>query len=130
LTLISTVRSMSGTGASLPSRRHDSLPSENTARIGPLLTATVTATAAATGDQQRPATAHNSRTIHVNLGYVRPQKQTVEDQCRPAVTAANTAAKPLDNACPVRTILECRPSVRLAMDGPGRCAYSYGSEGS
>ena len=46
-----------------------------------------------------------------------------------AVTAANTAAKPLDNACPVRTTLECRPSIGIATDGPGRCAYSYGSEG-
>ena len=45
-----------------------------------------------------------------------------------AVTAANTAAKPLDNACPVRTSLECRPSTRTATDGPGRCAYSYGSD--
>jgi hypothetical protein len=34
-----------------------------------------------------------------------------------AVTAANTAAKPLDNACPVRTTLECRPSTRTATDG-------------
>jgi hypothetical protein len=47
--LISAVRSMSGIGASLPSRRHDWLSSENTARIGPRLTATVAATAAATG---------------------------------------------------------------------------------
>jgi hypothetical protein len=46
-----------------------------------------------------------------------------------AVTAANTAAKPLDNACPVRTTLECRPSTRTTTDGPGRYAYSYGSEG-
>jgi hypothetical protein len=44
------------------------------------LTATVTATAAANGYQQRPATAHNTRTIRANWGYVRPEKQTVEDQ--------------------------------------------------
>jgi len=44
------------------------------------MTATVTATAAANGYQQRPATAHNARTIRANLGYVRPEKQTVEDQ--------------------------------------------------
>jgi hypothetical protein len=36
------------------------------------LTATMTATAAANGCHQRPATAHNSRTIRANWGYVRP----------------------------------------------------------
>jgi hypothetical protein len=41
------------------------------------MTATVTATAAANGYPQRPATAHNARTIRTNLGYVRPEKQTV-----------------------------------------------------
>ena len=41
------------------------------------LTATVTATAAANSYQQRPVTAHNARTIRANLGYVRPEKQTV-----------------------------------------------------
>ena len=46
------------------------------------LTATVTATAATNGKRQRPATAHNARTIRSNLGYVRPEKQAVEDQCR------------------------------------------------
>jgi hypothetical protein len=44
------------------------------------LTATVTATAAAHGNQRRPATAHNARTIRANLGYVRPEKQTVGGQ--------------------------------------------------
>jgi hypothetical protein len=33
---------------------------------------------------------------------------------------------PTDQPCPVRTILECRPSARTATDGPRRCAYSYG----
>jgi hypothetical protein len=32
----------------------------------------LTATATATGYQQRPATTHNARTTRVNLGYVRP----------------------------------------------------------
>ena len=42
------------------------------------MTATVTATAAAAnGYQQRPATAHNARTIRANLEYVRPEKQKV-----------------------------------------------------
>ena len=38
------------------------------------LTATVTATAAAIGHQQRPAAAHYTRTIRANWGYVRPEK--------------------------------------------------------
>jgi hypothetical protein len=76
-----------------PSRRPGWLSYEGTVRIGPRLTAT----AAATGYQQRPATAHNSRTIRANLGYVRPEKQTVEDQRRSAATVAKTAAKPLNN---------------------------------
>lgn len=38
-----------------------------------LMTATVTATAAANGYQQRPATAHNARTIRTNLAYARPE---------------------------------------------------------
>jgi len=37
----------------------------------------VTATAAANGCQQRPATAHNTRTISANWGYVRPEKRKV-----------------------------------------------------
>jgi len=49
-------------------------------------------------------------------------KRTVEDQRRSAVTAANTAAKPLGNACPGWTAVECRPSARTAMDGPERVA--------
>ena len=44
------------------------------------LTATVTATAATNGHQQRPATAHNARTIRANLGYVRPEKRKVAVQ--------------------------------------------------
>jgi hypothetical protein len=39
--------------------------------------AALTATAATNGKRQRPATAHNTRTILRNLGYVRPEKQTV-----------------------------------------------------
>jgi hypothetical protein len=36
-----------------------------------------------TSDQRQaaaPTTAHNARKSHANLGYVRPEKQTVEDQ--------------------------------------------------
>jgi hypothetical protein len=40
----------------------------------------LTATAATSGKHQRPATTHNSRTICASWGYVRPEKQTVEDQ--------------------------------------------------
>lgn len=43
---------------------------------------TATATAAATGHQRRPATAHNSRTIHTNWAYVRPEKRTVAGAAR------------------------------------------------
>jgi hypothetical protein len=93
------------------------------------LTATVTATAATNGKQQRPSAAHDTRTIRATLGYVRPEKQTVGDQRQGAVTVANTVAKPPYNACPRRTDLECRPSTRTMTDGPGRCAHSYGSEG-
>jgi hypothetical protein len=40
-------------------------------------TATVTATATANGELQRPAAAHNPRMIGVNWGYVRPEKRKV-----------------------------------------------------
>ena len=46
-----------------------------------------------------------------------------------ASTVAKTVAMTADNACSVRTTLECWPSTETAMDGPGRCAHSYGSEG-
>jgi len=59
----------------------------------PELTATATATAATSGKYQRPATAHNSRTICANWGYVRPEKRKVG-------IVATAAAKQLDNACP------------------------------
>ena len=50
--------------------------------------AKVTATAAANGYQQRPATAHNSHTIRANLAYARPEKQTVVACVSPAAVAA------------------------------------------
>jgi hypothetical protein len=80
----------------------------------------MTATAAANGYQQRPATAHNSRTIRANLAYARPEKQTVEDQRRSAATVAKTVAKPLNNTRRTWTTLEYRPSSRPLTDGPGR----------
>ena len=41
------------------------------------LTATLTATAAANGYQQRSATAHNTRVISVTLAYATPEKRKV-----------------------------------------------------
>jgi hypothetical protein len=93
------------------------------------LTATETATAAANRCHRRLAAAHNSRTIRADWGYVRPEKQTVGDQRRTATTVVNTLAKPLDSVRCTWTTLEYRPSSRLVMDGLGRCAHSYGSEG-
>jgi len=55
--------------------------------------------------------------------------QTLTDERCGITAAANTAAKPLDNAGPGWTAVECRPRVQTAMDDPGRCAYYYGSEG-
>jgi len=56
------------------------------------LTATVTATAAAHGNQRRPATAHNARTIRANLGYVRPEKRKVVRRRRPTKNLAYALA--------------------------------------
>src|SRR5580704_5405112 len=44
--------------------------------------------------------------------------------------AANTAAKPTDNTRQLRTAMEYQSSTRPQPDDPGRCAHSYGSEGS
>ena len=49
---------------------------------------------------------------------------------RSTATAANTAAKPLDNTGPGQTAMKCRPSAQTAMDGTGRLASAYGSSGS
>jgi hypothetical protein len=95
----------------------------------PGLTATVTETAATSGKHQRPATAHNSRTICANWGYARPEKHTVGDQRRSAAIVARTVAKPLNSTRRTWTTLEYRPSLRPLTDGPGRLAHSYGSEG-
>src|ERR1700748_3074350 len=71
--------------------------------------------------------------IGSTFGYVRSEKRTVEGLGRPAAaaahTAATTAAKPLDNTRSGLTAVECRPSAATTVDGPGRCAHSYGSEG-
>ena len=88
----------------------------------------LTATAAANRCHQRPPTAHNSRTIRANWGYVRPEKQTVGDQRRGAATVAKTVAKPLNSTRRTWTTLEYQPSLRPVTDGPGRCAHSYGSD--
>ena len=90
----------------------------------PRLTVKMTATAATNGRQQRPATAHNARTIHGNLGYVQPESQTVENQRRSAATLAKTVAKPLDDARRAWTTLEYRPSPQTATDYPERLAHS------
>jgi hypothetical protein len=52
---------------------------------------------------------------------MRPQPTGQGRLSRP-VTAANTAAKPLDNPCRWWTDVECRPSARTATDNPGRVA--------
>ena len=57
---------------------------------GQRLTATVTATAAANRCQQRPATAHNTRTICANWGYVRPEKRKVGSSTLPLTTSTST----------------------------------------
>src|SRR5271163_3032557 len=88
------------------------------------LTATMIATAASTANCRDRRQLHNARAIRANLGYVRPEKQTVEDQRR----AAATVAKPLDGARRTGTTLEYRPSVRTATDGSGRLAHSYGAD--
>ena len=89
-----------------------------------LMTTTVTAIAATNRERQRPATAHNTRTIRANLGYVRPEKQTVEDQRR----AAATVAKPLNSTRRTWTTPEYQPGLRSLTDGPGRLAHSHGSD--
>jgi hypothetical protein len=68
------------------------------------------------------------RTIRHNLGYVRPEKQTLGGQCGPAATAANTAAMTADNAGQVWTTVECPPSAQTATDRSGSLAHSYGSD--
>jgi hypothetical protein len=49
----------------------------------------MTATAATNGNQLRPATAHNARTILANWGYVRPEKRTVTSSILRLTTASN-----------------------------------------
>jgi hypothetical protein len=44
-------------------------------------------------------------------------------------TVANTVAKPLDDACQAWTSLEHRPRAPTRLDGLGRLARNYGSDG-
>ena len=62
------------------------------------LTATVTATTAANGEQERSATAHDTHVAGADLGYATPEKRTVRSDAASAVAVANTAANPPDNA--------------------------------
>jgi hypothetical protein len=64
----------------------------------------------------------------VNLGYVRSEKQTVEDQRRSLATVGKTVAKPVDSTRRTWTAVEYRPSTQTTPNGPGRCAHSYGSD--
>jgi hypothetical protein len=52
------------------------------------LTATVTATAAANGLQQRSAAAHNVRTTGDNLAYATPEKRKVGGSTPPLTTTS------------------------------------------
>jgi hypothetical protein len=45
------------------------------------------------------------------------------------MTVANTVAKPLDGIGHAPTTLEYRPRAPTRLDGPGRFAQNYGSEG-
>jgi hypothetical protein len=69
-----------------------------------------------------------TRAIPCKVRAVTGKVPITEDRSRPAKTVAETVAMTADNACSMRTTLECRPSTETAMDGPGRCAHSYGSE--
>jgi hypothetical protein len=65
--------------------------------------AALTATAATNGKRQRPATAHNTRTILRNLGYVRPEKQTVGISAVPPRLTPRSPAWPGSGGfCPLR----------------------------
>jgi hypothetical protein len=80
------------------------------------LTATVTATAAANGYQQRPATAHNTRTIRANWGYVRPEKRKVAESAPytpPSRAARRYSSKVQQRPLPA-TSTSCRPHPALA----------------
>ena len=63
---------------------------------------------------------------HVQLEHARVGFDVLADPLigvfAAGIRPAATAAKPLDNACPGWTAVECRPSARTAMDGPGRPA--------
>ena len=76
----------------------------------------------------RAAGRRRSRGRALTKLVLRPDDQPAT-RAAAAGTAANTAAKPLDNTCPRRAGVECRPSARTATDGPGRRAHSYGSKG-
>lgn len=80
------------------------------------------------GMPPRPRLA-GSRNPLADRGDSPGRRLTNEEQSRSAVTAANTAAMAADNACDLWTTVEYRPSAQTVMDGPGRCARAYGSEG-
>jgi len=80
------------------------------------LTATVTATAAANGKRQRPATAHNSRATRANLAYARPEKRTVAPR-QAATPMFGTERHPpssLTSACSRRRIARIRAALTMA----------------
>jgi hypothetical protein len=77
---------------------------------------------------QAGACPDRTRAIPCKVRAVTGKVPMIEDPSRPK-TVAKTVAMTADNTCSVRTTLECRPSTETAMDVPGRCAHSYGSEG-
>ncbi len=77
------------------------------------LTATVTAIAATSGKRQRPATAHNARTIRANLGYVRPEKRKV-------CSATSSGASVTTPCCRARSVVSFPVSFSYVRpDSPG-----------
>ncbi len=54
----------------------------------------MTATTATNGYRQRPATAHNARTIRANFGYVQPEKRKVGSSTLPLTTASDQLKRP------------------------------------
>ena len=86
----------------------------------------LTATALATGYQQRAATAHNARTIHANWGYVRPESVRLFDSAVPPRTWP-THYGPVSPRCPRTAINSQRSPPAATCEHEARAGFEPAS---
>jgi len=115
-----------GPGPSLPDRRRPSPASRGTI-TGKLAGCNLGCSSPQSGSVRRGPSGALIQLEPIGMPIPRAANAVEFHHPSPLPSVANTVAKPPDNGRRMQTEVEYRPSTPAVMDGPGRCAHSYGS---